>query len=57
MSYYIVIRWDTIQDGWILIIVMTVIYKCEDVDNLICLKTGKLSQFFFFDRDRKMPYF
>jgi hypothetical protein len=57
MSYYIVIRWDTIQDGWILIVVMTVIYKCVDVDNLICLKTGKLSQFFFFDRDRKMPYF
>jgi len=48
MSYYIVIRWDIIQDGWILIVVMTVIYKCEDVDNLICLKTGKLSQFFFF---------
>jgi len=35
MSYYIVIKWDTIQDGWTLIVVMIVIYKCEDVDNLV----------------------
>jgi hypothetical protein len=52
MSYYIVIRWDTIQDGWILIVVMTVIYKCEDM-----LKNRETLPIFFFDRDRKMPYF
>jgi hypothetical protein len=46
MSYYIVIRWDTIQDGWILIVMMTVIYKYEDVDNLVCLKIGNSLNFF-----------
>jgi len=56
MSYYIVIKWDTIQDGWTLIVVMIVIYKCEDVDNLVWLKTGK-TLLNFFDRDIKMPYF
>ena len=47
MSYYIVIRWDTIQDGWTLIVVMTVIYKYENVDNLVCLKIGETLPNFF----------
>jgi hypothetical protein len=57
MSYYIVIRWDTIQNGWILIVVMTVIYKCEDVDNLICLKTGNSPNFFFLTEIEKCHIF
>jgi len=47
MSYYIVIRWDTIQNGWTLIVVMIVIYKYEDVDNLVCLKIGETLSIFF----------
>jgi len=35
---------------------MTVIYKYEDIDNLVCLKIGE-TLLNFFDWDIKMPYF
>lgn len=38
MSYCVVLKHDMVQDGWILIIVMTMICKCEDVNNLVYLK-------------------
>jgi len=36
---------------------MTVIYKYEDIDNLVCLKIGETPLLNFFDWDIKMPYF
>ena len=38
MPSCVVLRWDTVQNGWAFIVVMTVIYKYGDVDNVICFK-------------------